>query len=292
MFSIIICSINPHKLARLETNIGDTIGCQYEILAYDNRSYKTPIAKVYNRGINNAKYQYIAFVHEDILFRTKGWGRILSNKLSEPNCGLIGFAGSKVKTDFPTGWDQGENFNVYHYYDGDILAQKNIDGDFSNVLILDGFALFASKAHCMEIPFDENLLTDFHCYDIDISICFGRHYSNFVCSAIDVVHYSSGKYNRNWVETTIKMYYMKWKKIGLPLTVDNVRLMKADTNKAADIFLFRSLRATDLPCTIQIKLYWSFCIETRHLGKCIQHGLKLFKNCVSIWLAHVFRLFC
>ena len=37
MVSIIICSVSPHLLKKLQQNIAQTIGVEYEIIAIDNR---------------------------------------------------------------------------------------------------------------------------------------------------------------------------------------------------------------------------------------------------------------
>ncbi len=40
-----------------------------------------------------AKYPYLFFVHEDVKFHLQNWGGVIENKLREPDCGVIGFAG-------------------------------------------------------------------------------------------------------------------------------------------------------------------------------------------------------
>lgn len=59
MVSIIICSVSPHLLKKLQQNIAQTIGVEYEIIAIDNREKHWPIAKVYNYGAQQAKYPYL-----------------------------------------------------------------------------------------------------------------------------------------------------------------------------------------------------------------------------------------
>ena len=104
MFSVIICSISPERLAQTSKNIQETIGLPCEIIGMDNRERKWPIARVYNEGARRARYPYLFFVHEDVKFHSQDWGQVIAGKLAEPDCGVVGFAGSKVKLKAYGGW--------------------------------------------------------------------------------------------------------------------------------------------------------------------------------------------
>ena len=71
MFSVIICSISPERLAQTSKNIQETIGLPCEIIGMDNRERKWPIARVYNEGARRARYPYLFFVHEDVKFHSQ-----------------------------------------------------------------------------------------------------------------------------------------------------------------------------------------------------------------------------
>ena len=73
MFSILICSVSNSNLENLKINIQETIGNEYELLIWDNLANKKPITEVYNLLIEQAKYPYCCFIHEDIQFQTKNW---------------------------------------------------------------------------------------------------------------------------------------------------------------------------------------------------------------------------
>ena len=188
MFSIIICSISPERLSRLKENIEETIGVEHEIIAFDNRELKWPIAKVYNEGARRARHPYLFFVHEDVRFHTLGWGEVIAGKLKEPDCGVIGFAGSKIKLKTYTGWGtKGEYSHVLMYQGGlgkTLLMVSHIypDEPFSEVITLDGLGMFVAKAVWEQYPFDEKMLTGFHCYDLDFSlqIATSSRYKNFI----------------------------------------------------------------------------------------------------------------
>lgn len=281
MFSIIICSISPDKLTRLKENIHKTIGCEYEILAYDNRQEKCPIAKIYNRGISNAKYPFLFFIHEDIAFRNSGWGNVLARKLLEKDCGVIGFAGTKVKSEILSGWGQIDKYSVCHYYDHDFLTILNSTKDFVPVVAVDGFAFCVRTSVAAEHPFDEKYLKDFHCYDIDFCLALTKYYRNYVCTIVDIAHYSSGNYNRMWYKTTKRIHDEKWNRF-LPVSVDGISLTESEKEKVASDFMFRVLRIPDLPLSEKAKLYFSFCtrhkISFTHISKCLQYGVKLLRT--------------
>ena len=104
MFSIIVCSIRPDEAERLRKNIEATIGVPFEFIAYDNRGTGKGICQVYNECAENARYDNLCFVHEDVEFATENWGKLIAEKLSEKDCGVIGFAGSTIKSKAYSGW--------------------------------------------------------------------------------------------------------------------------------------------------------------------------------------------
>lgn len=177
MLSIIICSISLKYLEALEANIRKTIGISHEIIAVDNREKRWPIAKVYNYGAQKAKYPYLFFVHEDVNFHSNGWGEVIVNKLAEPDCGVIGFGGSKVKLSSYSGWYQCGECTVNYFYQNlhnglTAFRASNtyLERSFEEVIVLDGLGLFVRKDVWKQYPFDEELLTGFHCYDIDFTL--------------------------------------------------------------------------------------------------------------------------
>ena len=151
MLSIIICSVSPERLEQVTRNIHDTIGVDYEIIAIDNREKQWPIARAYNEGASRAHYPFLFFVHEDVKFHSVGWGKCIEKKLKEPDCGVIGFAGSKVKLKCYSGWGDVYKWDVIFYYQSVgtetqfRVASVTMEHPFKEVLVLDGFAMFVRK---------------------------------------------------------------------------------------------------------------------------------------------------
>ena len=224
MFSIIVCSIRPNEAERLRKNIEETIGVPFEFLAYDNRGTGKGICQVYNECAEKAQYPYLCFVHEDIEFTTNKWGEKIAEKLADPECGVIGFAGSAMKSKALSGWcSTGRYGSRTHYIQGDngdeYLCYLNpYNEDFSGVVTLDGLCLFVSKNNWNNIRFDEKTLQGFHCYDIDFTIASHTSgLSNWVCNTVLLKHFSTGSDDNTWITENHKLHN-KWKN-HLPLYI-------------------------------------------------------------------------
>lgn len=225
MISIIVCSIKPHLLEQLSASIAKSIGTEYEIVAHDNRRTNYSISKCYNLCAEKAHGEYLCFVHEDVLFNSNNWGKLLENKLKEPTTGVIGFAGSTIKTRSISGWGMPHQYNrvsfnealddegnIYHKH---LLNPENLD--FSPVITLDGFCMVMRADVWSKYHFDEATFDGFHLYDLDITTAvITAGYKNYVCNRIEVIHISKGSFNNQWFKYCL-LYHKKWSK-NLPLT--------------------------------------------------------------------------
>lgn len=251
MFSIIVCSISPERLSNLSQNIHDTIGVEYELIGIDNRTKKWPIAKVYNEGARQARYPYLFFVHEDVKFHTKDWGQVILEKLQEPDCGAIGFAGSKVKLKAYSGWPLEAQWGHTFMYQGGgpttYFGALNVclENPFEEVITLDGLGIFVAKKLWESYPFDEKLLTGFHCYDLDFSlqIAATKKYKNYVCCSYKVIieHFSLGNCDERWMQEVVKMHTQKWYKI-LPMTTGDLKLNKKEEARLEEKWFNKFMR--------------------------------------------------
>lgn len=290
MLSIIICSISPERLRAIKTNLMDTVGdTEFEIIVIDNRDKGWSIAKAYNFGAKQAKYPYLFFVHEDVLFFAKGWGAIIEQKLAEPGCGVIGFAGSNVKFKaYSSCWQKREwehSFicrrlgGIWIGYD----IKYNLEHPFRETLILDGLGLFVRREVWERDPFDEVLLTGFHCYDVDFSMQIAKKYKNYVCCSpqILVQHFSDGNYNAQWFSDIIKMHQNKWNKF-LPMMTSDVHLGKRALRKYEErafyCFVQGALRVKEFAGKKQLmKEFWNYPLSYKHFVHCLVCSLKYFR---------------
>ncbi|MFI3262143.1 MAG: glycosyltransferase [Rikenellaceae bacterium] len=225
MITFICCSIKPSYAENLEKNIKETLGdMPFEFIAFDNREAKLGMCEVYNNNAEKSKYECLCFLHEDVKFLTNGWGHEIVRKLQEEDCGCIGFAGSVIKMSHPSGWYLNNQNTRHHYRQLYVNVDKkpsnkrrNPDGgDYSEVITLDGMALFVSKKVWSQHKFDQDNLRDFHCYDIDFTINLARSgYKNYVTNLLYLEHFSDGNFSERWRDDTLKLHD-KWKE-HLPL---------------------------------------------------------------------------
>ncbi len=291
MISIIVCSISPEFLQKFSSNVEKTIGANYELIVHNNNTDKLSIAKAYNKCAKIAKYPYLLFAHEDILFNTQNWSNPIIKKLKETDCGIIGFAGSTAKPQSYSGWMQCNELNIMTIiqYDkkGKIISSPDqIFAPFIPAICIDGLALFMRKEVWKENPFDEKLLSGFHCYDLDISIQAAQKYKNYICGCITVTHFSQGNFNKEWVLETIKMHDYKWNKM-LPLYAENITGVynKKEIEEIAFYnFIWHSLRA-NIALKTQYKLikrFMFFPLSKNHFSHIMTCSWKFLRNCFTV----------
>ena len=236
MISIVICSVDPVCLTQVKENISSTIGVEYELLVWDNREAKKGLCEVYNMMAGRAKFEYICFLHEDILFQTNDWGRnIQSIFVNRPDTGVIGVAGNKYKSAFLSGWYSGipelDCANIIHRYpagDEHLYLNPAPGSVLQEVVCIDGVFICCRKALREQLLFDEKNLTGFHFYDLDFSIRASKLCRLAVCFDILLVHITrGGDFGNSWVETSLQ-YHARQKGI-LPVSVKSPLPVSTDT---------------------------------------------------------------
>ncbi|MEK6861187.1 MAG: glycosyltransferase [Nanoarchaeota archaeon] len=222
MISIIISSKNESDLKRCEESIKNTVGVPYEIIATNNSDGKIPLTKVYNDGAKKAKYEYVVFIHEDVIFKTKNWGEKLIRILSDKDVGVVGVAGSTYMAEDGRWYSAGEPFTkgrVIHESDKvnmDFVALYSIEKGNFDVVVLDGLFIASKKYIIKEIPFDEKTFDFFHFYDLDFTIRVAQKYRVIVTTDILVKHFSHGKFDEVWEK--YKNRFLEKHKNILPFT--------------------------------------------------------------------------
>lgn len=236
MISIIICSANKKHLDTVKESIAKTIGCEYEILAYENSKGERGICEIYNQGGADAKYNALCFMHEDIEYKTQDWGKILLRILSEnPSLGLLGIAGADYKSLAPSSWSNfgpSEGFKGNHYMNllqgfkfeerEPVRELRNPKNEkLSKIACLDGVWMCTTKEVFSKVKFDESILQGFHGYDLDYSIAVNNlGMEVFITYEILIHHFSEGKCDKVWF-SNIKKLHKKWSHI-LPINYANL----------------------------------------------------------------------
>ena len=211
MISVIICSRGQFSNEK-KINIEETIGVNYEIILIDNSENSYSIFEAYNIGIKKSKGDYLCFMHDDVFMHTNNWGTILQNIFNkDPQIGLIGIAGSRVKSKMPSAWwdCNKEEFQIniiQHYKDED---KRKLDFGFKEnslveVAAIDGVFMVMKKQN--NIFFNEKL-SGFHNYDLNISFeHIKKGLKVVVTNEILLEHFSIGKLNKSWYKSTYKLH--------------------------------------------------------------------------------------
>lgn len=206
MLSIIISSYQPHYYQALEKNIAETIGIPYEVIKVDNPG-KMGICEAYNHGAQKAQYDYLLFLHEDVLFETQNWGLILTQLLSKKSIGCVGLAGGDYVSTYPLPWWQNKERRFFHL--NQILPngseQKLRIHENKNVVFLDGVFIACRKNIFLETGFSD-YLQGFHGYDMELSWRVSQTHQNIVCNEILLTHFSPGNANFIWFSNIIDIW--------------------------------------------------------------------------------------
>ena len=208
MLSIIISSYQPEFYLALEKNIAESIGIPYEIIKIDNNGIMG-ICEAYNRGAEKAQYDFLLFLHEDVLFETKDWGQTLINLLNTENIGCIGIAGADYIPEVPIGWWMIKNHCYSHITHANLINQKVHKFTFSSnsglkkVNLIDGVFIACPKKNWLTIKFDERL-KGYHAYDISFSLHTNVYFENYITNLISMKHFSQGKPSKEWLECLIQ----------------------------------------------------------------------------------------
>ncbi|MDR3272680.1 MAG: glycosyltransferase family protein [Flavobacteriaceae bacterium] len=239
MISIIICSKKGNISEFLKSNIEATINVPFELIVIDNSENKYSIFSAYNEGVKRSSYDYLCFIHEDVLYHSKDWGNKVLNHLADPKTGLIGLAGSYYLLDIPSTWYKAKPSvkNLIQSYAGKSKLPKTYSlKEAKEVVCVDGFWFCSRKDVFEKVAFDHTTFEGFHFYDLDISMqIHEKGYKIWVIPDIIVEHFSGGNLNKQWLVSSY-LFYEKWKKY-LPITV-NPSLKKKNM---VDVKAFRDL---------------------------------------------------
>lgn len=244
MLSIIICSRKPSLDQRLLKNIRETAGVDYEIIAIDNSKNEYSIFSAYKTSILKSKYPCLCFVHEDVLFRSENWGKMVYRHLDDENTGVIGIAGGDLVTKVPAPWSMsgvaknfiqsGKSKKRKLIYEN---ARVNKGSMKHEVILLDGVFLCMRRNIFGKIMFDDKTFNGFHGYDYDICIQSKlAGYKNYVVYDIVIEHFSHGTRNREWVINMLQVF-RKWQSF-LPITLNNYSEEEIQNLEKKNLYLF------------------------------------------------------
>ncbi len=224
MISFLVCSISEARAAALAGNLAATVGVEHELLVHDNREARWGLARVYNHLAGRARHPLLCFLHEDVRFCSPpGWGRELTGfYASHPDAGVVGFAGSQVKSRALSGWYGLPEYHRQHLLQHDHRGRARAihvnpaAEAFSRVTVLDGLCLFAPRQAWADHRYDEVTFPGFHLYDLDFSTQVAQARANYVCHTVLPEHFSAGSFGEGW-RVAAEAYHRKWS-AQLPLS--------------------------------------------------------------------------
>lgn len=242
--SIIICSRNSDITSELKNNIRKTIGnIDYEIICIDNSNNRYSIFSAYDEGIKRAQYDYLCFMHEDIIFHSVNWGNICIQHLrSDEQIGLLGVLGGHYLSKYATGWCSSP------FISGQLIQGLFVKGKYTtkmyvhtkykdlgnNVVAIDGLWIFTRKSLFKEsLKWDKNHFHGFHFYDLDISMQVLQAGYKIAIADILIEHKSPGYFNKAFWDSYL-LFHEKWNSF---LPVQSSRITPKNISEYDSLFV-------------------------------------------------------
>lgn len=247
--SIIICSRKGKLEESLQSNIQYTVGCEHEVIIIDNSNNKLSIFQAYNIGIGKSAGEILCFLHEDILIHTENWGKILQEIFDQhTETGLIGVAGSKVKTKMPSAWwdcpEELKAINIIQHFKEPGREKEKWYQGFGESLEVEAVAIdgvFMALKKNTGISFNIRM-KGFHNYDLNLAVeCARLDYKVMVTNRIVLEHFSIGSQDISWYKSTIEFdnLYGRYLPLTTGYSLKNFNLRKKEFENG--IFFIKGL---------------------------------------------------
>lgn len=279
MISIIICSRTQNIPIRLNENIKNTVGYSYELIVVDNSENQYSVFEAYNLGIEKCKGEYWCFMHDDIFIHTDSWGTIINHIFKgNPDVGLIGVAGAKIKTKMPSAWwdcpEDQKVINIIQHFSNKEKEKWSFgfdNGQNAEVVVIDGVFMAMRKDN--QIRFDSKM-KGFHNYDLNISFEYKKQgFKIVVTNEIQLEHFSLGIINEAWVRSTY-IIHQRYKNL-LPLGKSKKPINKKVEVANAERFIEESFKynLTIIAISVWIQLF--------HLNPISKYHYRFWKRIIK-----------
>jgi hypothetical protein len=196
MFSIIICSIDDRKSARIQAHYRALLaGHAHEIILI--RDAKS-LSEGYNRGFAQSSGEILIFSHDDIEILSDDFAPRLLRHLNTHD--VVGVAGTTLLLG-PTWITAGQpqiHGCITHRLPASFLFEC-FGPPSAKVQAIDGVFMVARRKVLEAIPFDEATFDGFHLYDLDFS--YRVHLAGFSIAVpwdIMIIHDSMGNFDAVW----------------------------------------------------------------------------------------------
>jgi GT2 family glycosyltransferase len=199
MISIVICSIDPVRFARVCANYRAVMGDEpHEIVGIHDAK---GMSEGYTRGLAQSRGDLVIFSHDDIEILTPEFTERLKRHMSRFDA--IGVAGTLrligagwIASGPPYSLGQilhmaGEQYQIA-FYGGYRQAMEGAQA-------MDGLFLAFRREVIMRVGWDQQNFTGFHCYDIDCTYrAYQMGYRLAVVVDLPMLHLSHGNFDHTW----------------------------------------------------------------------------------------------
>jgi hypothetical protein len=223
--SVVVCSRDNNEVKEKVVNhIKETCECNAHTYFMYNPD-GVGLSDIYNSMLSEEKSEndIIVFIHDDIEFLKKGWGREILRLFNEhEDYGIIGVAGSAEFDERGAWWQYDKKYGqVLHRHDGKswlTAFSPLLDKDLQEVCVIDGLFIAVHRKRISK-KFDESLKKfDFY----DISFCLDSYLDGQtkigVTTNIRIAHNSIGQMREGWY--TAREYINQKYKGNFPIKVE------------------------------------------------------------------------
>ena len=213
--TVVTCSVDAGKLARLRASLANALAPGYEHLEmFAPRS----LAQAYNDALAAARGEAIVFVHDDVEILSPQLDRILARALAHAD--VVGIAGTRTLAGPTLGWAGQAALSGWlvhgssaaSTWDFSVLAFRG--GLVGGMQALDGCFLAARTTAARRIGFDATTFDGFHFYDLDFCLRAQRAGLRLaVDTDILLAHASRGRLGFAW-ESQARRFLAKFAPIG------------------------------------------------------------------------------
>lgn len=241
MVTVFYCTRKSSEI--YQKHIKETSGLKnIEVIEYVNDG-STSLSEAYNTAFDQAKYENIIFIHDDLIL-SKKWGKKIHQYLSNSDYGIIGIAGTSCLPKSGMWWENKFEM-VGRVWHRKAVSEKNkvkfityeskYSEKFPNrilpTVVVDGLFIAVNKNRIVE-KFDESF-DGFHFYDIPFCVNnIANEVKIGVVTDIKIIHKSIGEVNEQWHEHR-KVFAEKYKSV-LPLRLQPKNLIQFEESVQID----------------------------------------------------------
>lgn len=206
--SVVVSShLTSQQNHRFVRHLQKQAGVPLDVQIYSNFN-EISLSEVYDRGLREAIYERILFVHNDVKIKTRHWGRKLLDHFSRSSFGILGVAGTSCLQNGC--WWQDRRFTLGQVEHYDPSSQRRWNSAFSpdfrgevlDAVALDGVFIAVDKSR-IRAGFNTQF-PGFHFYDL--SFCVDNYLAGVkvgVIFDVKITHESVGQVDEAWQQNKL-----------------------------------------------------------------------------------------